>query len=93
MTLCQYKDILGQSGKGLHSYRINILGLSLASVDLLLTLLVAILLNWFNILNIFMQSHYNIAIIFIALWLLGIVLHLIFCVKTPITKYINLSGI
>lgn len=79
--LCKYKNIFGESGKGVHSIRI----FGLAFVDLFLTFLLAIVI-YYQIKN----SFPNIFLIFIYLWILGIFLHLIFCVNTPITNFLLL---
>lgn len=73
-SLCKYKDILGEPGKGVHSYRI----MNIAVVDVLLTILVAFLISYFFKFNFW----YTLIIFF----LLGIVLHRLFCVRTTIDK-------
>ena len=72
--LCKYKDILGIPGKGLHQYRI----FNIAIVDVLLTILAAFLISYF--------LSFNFWITLIILFLLGILLHRLFCVKTTIDK-------
>jgi hypothetical protein len=42
MNLCKYKDLLGEPGKGVHSYRI----FNIAIVDVVLTILVALLISF-----------------------------------------------
>jgi hypothetical protein len=79
LNLCQYKNIFGESGKGVHSIRI----FGLAFVDLFLTVLLAIVIREYFLKKI------NLLEIFIYLWILGIFLHLIFCVNTPITNLLN----
>lgn len=73
-SLCKYKDILGEPGKGVHSYRI----MNIAVVDVILTILVAFLISYFFKFNFW----YTLIIFF----LLGIVLHRLFCVRTTIDK-------
>ena len=75
--LCQYKNILGKVGEGVHSYRIA----NLAVVDILLTILLAFLIY-------LMLPMYGFGYILLAVFLLGIILHQIFCVKTTIDKLI-----
>jgi uncharacterized membrane protein YcaP (DUF421 family) len=75
--LCQYKDILGKPGKGIHSYRI----FNIAIVDVLLTIIGAYIIYLF-----FPKINYF--VILILLFLLGIILHKIFCVRTTIDKYL-----
>lgn len=87
MDLCKYKDIFGAPNTGLHAYRLTLNGIEssggkgLAFVDILFTLIGAVLLSFY-----FKKIHWF--KIFIMLFILGIVLHLLFCVKTPITSFI-----
>ena len=73
--LCQYKNIFGKVGKGVHSYRI----FNIAIVDVMLTILLAFIIYLFI-------PKYNFFIILILLFILGIFLHRIFCVRTTIDK-------
>ena len=75
--LCQYKNILGTVGQGVHSYRI----FDLAIVDILFTIIGAYIIYLFI-------PRINYFIILISLFLLGIILHRIFCVRTTINKYL-----
>jgi hypothetical protein len=75
--LCKYKNLLGKVGEGVHSYWIA----NLAVVDILLTILLAFLI--YLILPV-----YGFGYILLAVFLLGIILHQIFCVKTTIDKWI-----
>jgi hypothetical protein len=75
--LCQYKNILGTVGQGVHSYRI----FDLAIVDILFTIIGAYIIYLFI-------PRINYFIILISLFLLGIILHRIFCVRTTIDKYL-----
>ena len=77
-NLCKYKDALGVPGKGLHKYRIC----NLALVDIILTLIGAKIIQVF----IFPDKHY--LCILGALFVLSIILHRLFCVKTTIDKLI-----
>ncbi len=74
MSLCQYRNIFGKPGEGVHSYRI----LNIAVVDLGLTLLVA-----FGLSLVLKQSF---ALISSILLILGVVLHRLFCVRTTVDK-------
>ena len=74
MNLCKYKNILGEPNKGIHSYRL----FGLAIVDVIMTLIAALLLSYF-----FKKSFIKTAII---LFVLGIILHKVFCVRTTIDK-------
>lgn len=74
MNLCQYKNILGKVGEGAHSLRF----MGVAIVDVLLTILGSYLLS-----SIF---HWNFWITLIVVFILGIILHRVFCVRTTIDK-------
>lgn len=76
MNLCKYKDIFGKPNTGVHSYRI----FNIAIVDVLLTILVA-----FIIARLIKKPFW---IVLLILFLLGIILHHLFCVKTTIDKLI-----
>ena len=74
MNLCKYKDALGKPNEGIHSYRI----FNIAIADVIMTFIGAFIISYF----------YNISFIrtSIFLFILGIILHRIFCVKTTIDK-------
>ena len=74
MDLCKYKNILGVPGQGPHSYRI----FNIAIVDVILTLILAYIISY----------NYNISFVksSIILFILGILLHRLFCVRTTIDK-------
>jgi len=72
--LCKYKDVLGEVGKGVHSYRF--IGVSIS--DVIMTLIGALLISYFTGKSFLMVA----AILFI----LGIILHRLFCVRTTIDK-------
>ena len=74
MNLCKYKDALGKPDVGIHSYRI----FNIAIADVIMTFIGAFIISYF----------YNISFIRISIFLfiLGIILHRIFCVKTTIDK-------
>ena len=73
-TLCKYKNALGEPGKGIHSYRF--MGVSIS--DVIMTLIVAFLISYY--------SGYSFLKISIILFILGIILHRLFCVRTTIDK-------
>ena len=73
--LCKYKDIFGKVGKGIHAYRIC----NIAIVDVLFTILGAYLIHL-----VFLK--YSFTCILISLFVTGIILHRIFCVRTTIDK-------
>jgi hypothetical protein len=79
MSLCKYKDALGVPGKGVHSIRF----MGVAIVDVVSTLVGGYLIS-----KVFGT---NITYTIIALFLLGIYLHWLFCVNTTIGKLLGLT--
>jgi hypothetical protein len=73
---CPYRDILGRVGTGAHSYRV----FDFAIVDILLTILGAYLIQRF------LLPTFSFALVLLGLFLLGIVLHRLFCVRTTVDK-------
>ena len=80
MKLCKFKNILGIPAKGIHFHVFNI-----AIIDVFFTFIGA----WF-ITKILLKYNYkvNYYIVLILLFLLGIILHKLFCVDTTINKLI-----
>ena len=74
MDLCKYKNALGVPNKGIHSYRF----MGVAIADVIMTLIGAYLISKGFKLNFVYTS--------ISLFLLGIVLHRLFCVRTTLDK-------
>jgi hypothetical protein len=75
---CRFKDILGKPGEGSHSIRIPLLNISL--MDTALTFVGAY----------FIQKQfpsYSYLQVLIAFFVLGELLHVLFCVKTQIAKH------
>ena len=72
--LCKYKDLFGIPGQGVHSFRI----FNIAVYDVALTVLGAFLISYFMKFNFY----YTLLVLFI----LGIILHKLFCVRTTIDK-------
>ena len=75
--LCQYKNLFGKVGEGIHSYRIY----NIAVFDVLVTILAGFIIHLF-------LHKYRFTLILAVLFLLGIILHRIFCVKTTVDKLI-----
>lgn len=72
--LCKYRNALGEPGKGVH---FHVLGI--AVVDMLMTVLAAFIISrWTG----------KFWLVLVILFLLGIILHRIFCVNTTINKLI-----
>jgi uncharacterized membrane protein YdfJ with MMPL/SSD domain len=74
MDLCKYKNALGEPHKGIHSYRL----FGVAIADVLMTIIGAFLISYF-----FKFSFIKTLLI---LFLTGIVLHRLFCVRTTLDK-------
>lgn len=72
--LCKYKNILGKVGEGVHSIRIY----DIAIIDVILTIIGAYFIS-----KIFKLNFLNTLIV---LFILGIILHRIFCVRTKIDQ-------
>ena len=80
-SLCKYKNILGKPNEGIHSIRIA----NIAVVDVVMTVIGAFIIH--RIINRYLP--YSFFFILFILFLLGIILHYIFCVPTTINKIIN----
>lgn len=76
MNLCKYRNIFGAPNTGVHSYRI----FGLAFVDLALTLAMAYLIHLGTA-----YSFWKVSVVLVAL---GVVVHRLFCVRTPLTKLV-----
>lgn len=72
----EYRWIFGKEGKGVHSIRL----FDIAIVDVLATIIGAFLLSYYFKINFW--------IILFILFILGIILHRLFCVNTTINKLI-----
>ena len=76
MNLCKYKNIFGEVNTGIHSYRV----FDFAILDIIATIIGAYI--------IYKLTGYNFNKILISLFILGIILHKIFCVKTKLNSLI-----
>jgi hypothetical protein len=74
MSLCPYANILGEPGKGIHSIRL----FNISVVDVLATIVGAYFIS--------KKTGKNFKVVLIILFILGIVLHKLFCVQTTIGK-------
>ena len=72
---CKYKDFFGEVNTGIHSYRV----FNIAIMDVIFTFLAAFIIYLF-------MPQYNYLVILLFLFITGIILHHIFCVKTTIDK-------
>jgi len=80
MNLCKYKNIFGELRTGVHSIRI----FNIAIVDVILTILGGILIQ--TILLKLFNYNIELTIVLVSLFILGIILHRLFCVRTTIDK-------
>lgn len=71
--LCKYKDILGIPGKGIHTH---VAGIALA--DVIMTIVLAFFISRITKASLVYTT--------ILLFLLGIFLHRLFCVRTVLDK-------
>ena len=78
MDLCQYQNIFGVPWTGAHAYRI----FNIAIVDVILTILGAYLLSYY--------FEWNFWYTLIVLYLVGIFLHWLFCVRTSVNLFLGL---
>jgi len=76
MNLCEYKDLFGSLKTGIHSYRF----MDVAYMDFLVTMIIAYIISYF--------TKKNFIYCFIFLFILGIFLHRLFCVRTTIDKFL-----
>jgi hypothetical protein len=74
ISICPYKYIIGKPNEGVHSYRI----FNISIVDVICTIIGAY----------FISYYWNIDIkeVLIVVFLLGIIVHRLFCVETTIDK-------
>jgi hypothetical protein len=72
----QFSDLFGKPNTGAHSYRV----LGIAIIDVILTVIGAIIIS-----VIFNENFF---IILFLLFILGILIHRLFCVNTTVNKFI-----
>ena len=73
--LCRYKNIFGEPNTGVHKYRL----FNLAIVDVISTFLLAFAIYSYN-------PKYKFLHVLIIVFILGVALHRLFCVRTTIDK-------
>ena len=74
MSLCKYKDLFGKPGEGIHSWRIFDFGV----IDILTTIAVAYLISYL--------TGFSLVYVLPAVFLLGIYVHRLFCVRTKLDR-------
>ena len=72
--LCKYRDLFGKPNEGVHQYRL----FSIAIIDIAATIVIGVIIA-----NL---TKTPLWITLVVLFLLGIVLHRAFCVRTTIDK-------
>ena len=75
--LCKYKDVLGKPGEGIHSIRL----FNVAIMDVLFTIIGAYIIH-------LIIPKFGFGRVLLVLFLLGVILHHLFCVRTSIDKII-----
>ena len=82
MNICpfkKYSNIFGVPNTGVHSYRF----LGTAVVDYILTILLALLLTWITDIPIVLTTIFS--------FIIGIIFHILFGVKTNTLKYLGIN--
>jgi membrane-bound ClpP family serine protease len=82
MSLCAYSNILGVPGAGVHSIRI----FNVAIVDVIFTILGAYAIYYYVNKTYMLNLRYWVYLV--GLFVMGIILHKVFCVKTTINNLI-----
>ena len=83
MSLCKYKNIFGEPNTGLHSYRI----FNIAIFDVLSTVLVGVIFHQIIIVEWLKKNDtIKLWMVLVVLFVIGIILHRLFCVRTTIDK-------
>jgi hypothetical protein len=76
--LCKYKDIFGKPNEGVHELRDPIF--NIAVIDVCATAAGALVISWlFN---------FKFSIVLVILFIIGILAHKMFCVRTTIDKFL-----
>ena len=74
MNLCKYKNVLGFPGKGIHNHYI----FPFAIMDFIMTIMFSFIISYlFNISFLWTTA---------TIFILGIICHRVFCVRTEIDK-------
>lgn len=76
MSLCKYADMFGKPNSGVHSYRL----FNVAIVDVMVTIIGGYMMSKY--------FGYKTKDTIIILFLIGIIIHKLFCVDTTINKLI-----
>ena len=85
MSLCKYKNVFGEPNTGIHSVRI----FNVAIFDVLSTILVGVVFHQLIIVDLLkMNDSIKLWMVLVVLFVIGIILHRAFCVKTTVDKLI-----
>ena len=78
MNLCKYKDVLGKPNEGIRKIRDPVFGTALS--DVIIMLLASFLIsNYFN---------YSLSSVVILMFILSVLAHRLFCVRTTVDKFL-----
>ncbi len=75
-SLCPYKEMFGRPGLGVHKYRF----FGIAIVDVIMTIIGAAIISSF--------TNLKFSYTLVGLFVLGIVAHRAFCVRTQVDKWL-----
>ena len=75
-SLCQYRDALGVPGKGVHAWRVG----GIAAADVIMTVVAAGAIAWL--------TGWNFWVTLGGLFVMGVVLHRVFCVLTTVDRWL-----
>ena len=73
-SLCKYKNMIGEPNTGIHSYRL----FGVAIIDVLVTIMGGVIFSYF--------TGYNLLYTLVILFIIGIIAHRVFCVRTAVDK-------
>jgi len=78
MSLCKYKDLFGKPNEGAHKLRDPIIGV--AFWDVVMTIVASMLIAY--------STQYSFILVLLCLFLFGIIMHRLFCVRTTVDKFL-----
>ena len=74
LNLCKYKNLFGKPGEGIRKYRI----LDIAIFDTAVVIIIGFIISYF--------TGYNIWVTLAVLFISGIIVHRMFCVRSGVDK-------
>jgi hypothetical protein len=85
MNLCKYKNLFGEPGTGMHSIRI----FDIAIIHIIILLIEAIVIHQiFIVMWLKLDNIIKLWMIILFLFIFGIIIHRIFCVRTTVDKWL-----